>query len=239
MNNHDKRVSLHKNIVIVSIVSFSFSVILKHNNSLFWCFITAMILLLFFDSILWRCPVCGKNMGNTYSINKCPRCNVWLKNKWPNSLKDTLYWGHLNMLQGFKTISWHHIIKIPMAISLIVVWTSIFTWMIMRLDLMLHPKHDLNIWNTIDRNHPLSLLIWVPLILPGTGVGLMCTNILLWLIQPLRRRYERENQQGISVKITRKVTPKFNEAMKELFFPTIRYLLPIGFGVSIVTILFW
>jgi len=38
-------------------------------------------LLIIADLIICRCPVCSKHFENKYDFERCPRCNVWLKNK--------------------------------------------------------------------------------------------------------------------------------------------------------------
>ena len=91
-----------------------------------------------------------------------------------------------------------------------------------------HNGHLHEFWNegVGFRAFASSFMLLMPLFLPSIGLSMLITNLIFWCIPPARRTFERE--AGRIEEMT------FRGANKGLLRITLRYLLPIGLGLSLV-----
>ena len=111
-----------------------------------------------------------------------------------------------------------------------------FAWYIFfmgmwQLHLIVYPEHTGLIKNFWSEGISLkaflsSFLLAMPLFLPATGVSLITINILFWFIPPARVVFE--NEAAGHKKMT------FIGATSGLLIVLGKYLIPIGFGLSLL-----
>jgi hypothetical protein len=124
-----------------------------------------------------------------------------------------------------------HIPKVLLIFILFVsLWFALFRlmWLV---HLIIYPEHSGHLhdfWGKAitAQSFTSSFLLLIPLFLPATGLSLIFTNLVFWCIPPARIQFEKEGE-GIE-------EMTFRRATKGLFRITIRWLIPIGFGLSML-----
>lgn len=132
--------------------------------------------------------------------------------------------------QARRKSLWHLPLVIVMFGLLCGFWFILFRAM-WQVHLVWYPEHAGHLqefWSKGIRPGPLvaSALLALPLFLPALGFSLILTNLLFWFIGPARRAFEREASGDPEM--------TFRGANSKLLKIMLRYLLPIGFGMSLV-----
>ena len=71
-----------------------------------------------------------------------------------------------------------------------------------------------------------SFFLLIPLFLPAMGLAMIVTNGLFWLIPPAKSAFEAESKKLGS--------PNFSDAISDLLLLFVKFLLPIGLGLSLL-----
>ena len=109
-------------------------------------------------------------------------------------------------------------------------WFALFRLMWLA-HLIIYPEHSRHLhdfWGKgiTAQSFASSFLLLIPLFLPATGLSLIFTNLVFWCIPPARNQFEKEGE-GIE-------DMTFRRANKDLLRLTIRWLIPIGCGLSML-----
>ena len=125
---------------------------------------------------------------------------------------------------------WHIPELLLMFVFLGLFWFALFRlmWLV---HLLVYPEHAGQLHEFWRKGIGLrsflsSFLLLMPLALPATGLSLIFTNLVLWCIPPARGVFEKE-AEGIE-------EMTFRRATKELLRLTMRWLIPIGLGISLL-----
>ena len=71
-----------------------------------------------------------------------------------------------------------------------------------------------------------EFLFLIPLFFPAVGIAIIVINLILFSIPAARRAFEKEAKHELSLSFTR--------ATKPVAVVTLKYLIPIGFGISFI-----
>jgi len=71
-----------------------------------------------------------------------------------------------------------------------------------------------------------SFLLAMPLLLPALGIALIVSNVLMWLVLPARLAFQQEAKKLR--------TADFLTSISTLTLILVKYLLPIGIGLSLL-----
>jgi len=126
--------------------------------------------------------------------------------------------------------SWWHLPRIIIMFTLLAAfWYLLFKgmWLV---HTYFYPEHNNQLglfWQTGlgIKSFLSSFLLAVPLFLPALGIALIVSNGLMWLILPARLAFQQE------VKKLR--TDDFLTSISSLTLVFVKYLLPIGIGLSL------
>ncbi len=127
--------------------------------------------------------------------------------------------------------SWWHLPKVFFIFTLLgVFWFGLFKIM-WGVHIFFYPEHS----NHLDlfwqeglsfKSFISSFLLLIPLLLPAMGSAMIVTNGLLWLTPAARATFDRE------AKKLKK--PSFLISTSDLLLLFVKYLLPIGIGLSLL-----
>lgn len=143
-----------------------------------------------------------------------------MKNKIINDIATDIAEKHspgFSSRQAHRKTLWHlpKILLVPLAPFPI--WYVLFKLMTKISNLLeIHP-------NSSVTGIP-ELLFLIPLFLPAAGLGLIACNIILFCIPPARQAFAKEAKSEESL--------SFYNMTKPVIILTIKYFLPIGFGLS-------
>lgn len=124
-----------------------------------------------------------------------------------------------------------HLPKILLFIGLFVgIWCCLFMgmWKIHTIFFPIHANQLKNFWpqNITTPAFISSFLLSMPLFLPAVGFACFFTNIVFYLIPPARKAFEKEAAGDDEM--------TFSGATSKVWAITIKYLLPIGIGLSFI-----
>ena len=110
------------------------------------------------------------------------------------------------------------------------VWYALFIGM-WRVHLIVYPEHAGHISEFWNKGASLkaflsSFLLAIPLLLPAIGLSFIIVNIVFWFIPPARKVFENESAGDIEMTFVGSTS-----GIARVFA---KYLLPIGFGLSLL-----
>ena len=125
---------------------------------------------------------------------------------------------------------WHlpRILISFLLLSLIWYWLFIGMWEVHLLKYPEHEGHLRDFWkeDVTFKSFISSFLLVMPLSLPAIGASFVATNYLFWLIPSAKRAFESEAAGDEEM--------TFSGATSGLIKLSIWYLVPIGFGLSLI-----
>jgi len=124
-----------------------------------------------------------------------------------------------------------HLPKVLLSFVFIgIIWHYLFLGM-WRIHLIFYPEHTnslIKFWSSgiSFKAFISSFLLVIPLFLPSIGLGFILINLIFWLLPKVRKTFEKEANKDPEM--------TFAGATSQLIKVFFKYLLPIGFGLSLL-----